>query len=330
MIDSTVLGAVVGECAAGSAELVVECDRGGEGEQALQDALSEALEGSCSVALEGQGALAGPEDRLDALADRRQVRSWAGLVLAAGPEDRRVELVNGLCECSPGIALVADQRLATRSTGPPEQFQGDVALVAFGGGDGHRPGCAVRREDAVQAKTPEEAAVAAAVAVVGGVAQRGALDGLAASGALHRGGVDQQQIVVEPGALAREHAHQPLQRVGEPTAALEVAGLPRKRREQVAQMLASDPQETPVRGYSHDRLRHAQSDDLRVCDAPSGVLRLLGQEIVSRHINGSEQQVEVGVHRGPLRSAMLQSTADFDPAAPKPSKTTALAVESII
>jgi hypothetical protein len=55
-----------------------------------------------------------------------------------------------------------------------------------------------------------------------------------------------------------------------------------------------------------------------------------GQEIVSRHVNGSEQQVEVGVHRGPLRSATQLSTADFDPAAQKPPVSTALAVESII
>jgi hypothetical protein len=40
MIDSTVLGAVVDEGAAGSAELMVEADGGGEGEQALQDSLS--------------------------------------------------------------------------------------------------------------------------------------------------------------------------------------------------------------------------------------------------------------------------------------------------
>jgi len=68
-----------------------------------------------------------------------------------------------------------------------------------------------------------------------------------------------------------------------------------------------------------------------LCDASSGVPRPHGQEIVSRDINGSEQQVEVGVHRGPLRvGGWLLSTADFDHAAYKPSKTTAPAMESII
>jgi len=54
------------------------------------------------------------------------------------------------------------------------------------------------------------------------------------------------------------------------------------------------------------------------------------QEIVGRDEHGREQQVEVGVHRGPLGSAMPMSTADFDPAAPKPSTNTATAAESTI
>jgi hypothetical protein len=50
-----------------------------------------------------------------------------------------------------------------------------------------------------------------------------------------------------------------------------------------------------------------------------------GQEIVGRDEHGAEPQVEVGVHRGPFRSAMPLSTADFDPAArfslPTPNNT---------
>jgi hypothetical protein len=182
----------------------------------------------------------------------------------------------------------------------------------------------------VQPETPEESAVAGAVPVVGGVGESRALDCLAASGALHRRGVHEQQIVFDSGGLAGEYAHQPLQRVRQTPTALEITSLPGDPREQVAQMLRRDRQEPPVGRDPHDRLRDAERDDLRVCDASLGVLRLLGQEIVSRDINGSEQQVEVGVHRGPFRSAMHQSTADFDLAAQKPSKTTASAVESII
>ena len=64
--------------------MVVEGDGCGEGEEALKDSLSEAGEGSCSVALECEGALAAPEDALDALADRREVWALAGLVFARG------------------------------------------------------------------------------------------------------------------------------------------------------------------------------------------------------------------------------------------------------
>ena len=44
MSDSTGLGNVADECAAGSAELVVEADAGGEGEEALEDAFFDAVE----------------------------------------------------------------------------------------------------------------------------------------------------------------------------------------------------------------------------------------------------------------------------------------------
>ena len=61
-----------------------------------------------------------------------------------------------------------------------------------------------------------------------------------------------------------------------------------------------------------------------------GVVLPLRQEIVGGAEHRGEQQVEVGVHRGPLWSAMLMSTADFDPAATKSSTNTATAVESLI
>lgn len=132
--------------------------------------------------------------------------------------------------------------------------------------------------------------------------------------------------------MASEHAHQPLQGVREPTAAFEVPRLLRQGGKQVRQALASDREEPPIRRDSHDRLSHAQRDDLGVCDPTRSVLCSIGQEIVGRDKNGREQRVEVGVHRGPLGSAMLMSTADFDLAAPNPLKSptnTATAVESL-
>ncbi|MEO6349098.1 MAG: hypothetical protein ABIP53_00415 [Candidatus Limnocylindrales bacterium] len=73
MIDSTALGGVVDDCAAGSAELVVEADAGGECEQAGADA--------------GEQDFAGEEDRLDPPADRCQPRPALGLVVAGWTDD---------------------------------------------------------------------------------------------------------------------------------------------------------------------------------------------------------------------------------------------------
>src|SRR2546427_766971 len=122
MIDSGRSRAVVDERAAWSGELVVERDRGGEAQQPLQDSLSESRERSCAVALERQGSLAGPEDRLDPLAQRCQMRTPARLVLATRSEDRGVKLADGLRELPPGIALIADQRLTACPARAAEQL----------------------------------------------------------------------------------------------------------------------------------------------------------------------------------------------------------------
>jgi hypothetical protein len=47
------------------------------------------------VALKGEDVFEGSEDRLDRLADRREVRPAAWLVSASGPEDRGVEVADG-------------------------------------------------------------------------------------------------------------------------------------------------------------------------------------------------------------------------------------------
>src|SRR5918999_4378423 len=68
MVDSELVG-VGGEVAAGVADLPVVPEAGGEGEQAHPDAGAEAGQGAGAVAFEPELALAGPEDRFDALAD---------------------------------------------------------------------------------------------------------------------------------------------------------------------------------------------------------------------------------------------------------------------
>src|SRR5512147_314115 len=112
MVDSARLGAVVDECTAGPSELVVEGDRGGEAAEAREDPFAQAGECAGAVAFEREQVFAGPEDRFDALADRRQVRPVVGFVLAAWAHDRGVALADGGGELAAGVALVAEQRLA--------------------------------------------------------------------------------------------------------------------------------------------------------------------------------------------------------------------------
>src|SRR5579863_9789046 len=96
MIDSTLSSSSeVGEGACGLAGVVVEPDAGGEGEEFGRDSGSEAVQGAGVVAFEPESVFERPEDRLDALTDRRQMRSLAGLVFAVGSEDRRVVPLRG-------------------------------------------------------------------------------------------------------------------------------------------------------------------------------------------------------------------------------------------
>jgi len=72
--------------------LVVEGDRCGEAAEAGEDSFSESGEGAGAVAFEGEEFFAGPEDRFDPLADRREVWFGATLVSPAWAHDRGVEL----------------------------------------------------------------------------------------------------------------------------------------------------------------------------------------------------------------------------------------------
>src|SRR6202162_1694803 len=123
MIDSTGSGAVVDERTARPAELMIQRDRRCEAEQPLQDALAEPGKGPCAVAFEREDVLAGPEDRLDPLADRCEVRASARLVLAPRSDDRGVQLTDLAGELSACVALVADHGLPACTAGAGEQLQ---------------------------------------------------------------------------------------------------------------------------------------------------------------------------------------------------------------
>jgi hypothetical protein len=158
MVDSARLGAVVDECTAWAAELVVESDRCGEAAEASEDTLAQPGEGRRGV---GSGPAAPGRLRAHRPSGRSAPRLW---------------------ECRPGRRSRAGE--TRRNTGNARR-----------------------------------------TSLVGSVAQGGAFDGFAAAGAFDRGGVDRQQIVMESRTLAGEHAHQPLQHIGQPPAALEIPRL---------------------------------------------------------------------------------------------------------
>jgi len=102
-------------------------------------------------------------------------------------------------EVSPGVAFVAEQRLAALAVTAGQQIERDIAFVALGAGQRQAARCAVGCEDRVQSKAPEESAVAGAVAVVCGVPERGSLHCFAAASALDRGRVDKHRSSWAPG-----------------------------------------------------------------------------------------------------------------------------------
>src|SRR5919106_5072940 len=109
MSCATGSGRVAGQPAAGAAEAVVECDGGGERGEARGEADAEVVQGAGAVTFEGEDVLGGPEDRFDSLADRRQVRTAAGLVLAPRSQDLGVERGEVGLELCAAEVLVADQ-----------------------------------------------------------------------------------------------------------------------------------------------------------------------------------------------------------------------------
>src|SRR5665811_977782 len=225
MIDSTPSHTVGDQRPTGTAKLMVEKDTGRQAENALQNALSDALRGAAPVVFQGEGALAGPEDRFDTLADGGEVRSLSGLVFSLRPHQSGPEALDSFCELPPCVALIPQEDLPALAHGAGQEFQTHLPLVPFGGGQAQGTGGAIRSEDGVQTKAPEVAGVRGAVAVVGHLRKSGALSRLPATGALHRRGVDEQEIVRKTGALAGKNLQEPLQGVTEPPPSLVVARL---------------------------------------------------------------------------------------------------------
>ena len=135
MTNSAVgLAGEVGEGAAGSVEVVVEPDAGGEGEEFGGDAGAEAVEGSGVVAFEPEAVFEGPEDRFDVLADGGEVGAVSGFVFAFGSGDQRVVSFGcGRGQLPTDVALVGDDDLAAVQT-EGEQSERDLAFFLVGRG----------------------------------------------------------------------------------------------------------------------------------------------------------------------------------------------------
>ena len=223
------------------------------------------------------------------------------LILAGGPEDPRAEALGDVgLEVSAGVALVANDQLAAVQPDLKEA-QRDIAFLLVGGGEDRGAGCAVRRGEQVQAHAPEPAAVAAAVVVRAGRPKLRATGRFDGAPALDRRGVDKHDVVDVARAVLGEHRRQPVDRVGQPSAAFPVAGLLGQLGDQMPQPGDGDGEELAIGGDVHDRLGDGERDDLRVRHAAPGVSPPTGQEIVGRGEHRGEQQVEVGEHRGPFR-----------------------------
>jgi hypothetical protein len=268
------------------------------------------------------------------------LRPRSSFVFASWAHDLRVERGEFGFEVLAAEVLVADQdqHLAGLAFAARDHLHADEFLVDLGRGQRERARRAVEGEQSVQPEAPEEAAVTGAVAVVGGVGESvsetglpATLDRLKRSGTLDRRGVHEQQLVVEAGTVARKLADQRLDHPRQPQPALVKRRPLRQFGEEMRKAPAGDRQEPGVRRDSHHCLRERERDDLRVRDPSTGVSLPFGQEIVHRAINSDQQQIEVGVHRGPPRGRrLIQNTVDFDLPAyvtfPTPTTTTAVAL----
>src|SRR6266516_259550 len=113
MINSTGSGNEGDQRAGRPPEPRVDVDAGRERQQAGGNAGAEPVDRSRSMALEGEDVLAGAEDRLDPLANRRQMRAASRLVGSCRPKEPRSELGAEALELRSRVAFVGDDGLAT-------------------------------------------------------------------------------------------------------------------------------------------------------------------------------------------------------------------------
>ena len=277
MSSSTDSGDVVDQGAAGSAESVVECDRGGEGEEACGDAGAEAVQGAGAVAFEAEQVFAGLEDGLDPLPDRGQVGSLAGFVFAAGPADGRVQVGGGVFERG-RRSLCRRRRSGARGARCGRAWRGRRRVRMLFGELSWRARGVPSSPNRPCRRNPQKKRLWLAQGRSRPPRPAGSVcSGLDAAAAFERGRVDHDEIVVEPRTVGREDADQRLDRVGQPLAPLEETRTPGQPRKQMRSCFRAALEEPLVRGMAQQRLRHTKRDDLRVGQDPPGVLGRAGR-----------------------------------------------------
>src|ERR671910_554749 len=193
MLDSELVG-IGGEATPRLADPAVMPEAGRECEQAQGDAGAEPGQGASAVALETELALAGPEDRLDPLADAPERAEARLLVLAVGTQEARASVGHPALELGAREALVGDDGVAGERD-LLEHLAGDLPLRGVGRRQLEGDRGAVGRAEQIEAESPEVSRVRAAVAVGGIARELRAPDGLPGAPAGHRGGVEQPEPV---------------------------------------------------------------------------------------------------------------------------------------
>src|SRR6266700_3106961 len=180
MIDSK--GSVV-VCDQGSqdwlAGVPVVPDRGGQGEDALQDPHGDAGDGPAAVLFKIELAFEGLVDRFDALpyGPQQAPAGAGGFGAVRGSYDGDSVVVEPGFGVAVAVALVHDQDQPVgvvehvRLQG--DQVDEDFTFVGLGVGQGERDRQAVHGGDQVQAQAPEQPGVRGAVAVTGPAGQVG-------------------------------------------------------------------------------------------------------------------------------------------------------------
>ena len=283
MIDAT-LGSVVNDRPAGTAKLVVEPDAGSQSKEPGHDPYDQVSGDAGAVPLQVEQVLAGPEDRLDALADRSQMWSSLLLVDPRRADDARAQLFDPPGEIPAGVPLVADDGLPTFD-GSRQEDERHLPLRSVGRSELDGARGAVRAAGEMQPTPPEIARVAAGIPIATDLGQRRASDGFERASAFDRGGIKEKDIITSSRTPRTEDPEEPLDGAGEPGPALVIGVLRGKHGKEMPDLAAGCPQKAPVRGNTHEDLGHRQSDDLGIRDPASRVPTRLWQKIIGCAIN---------------------------------------------